>query len=210
MRTISVVSLKGGVGKSTLAAALSVRAARESKRVAMVDLDPLGSLAAWWKRRGKADNPTIMRGVDTASEAVERAEMTGWDWVFIDCPPAFIPTITDAIEHADLALIPLRPGSLDLLGSEEAVAAAQEAGTPFLCVLNDVDPRWAGAVDARAYLEAAGVPVAKTIVAHRSAFFTAMATGQTGPEVEKKGGKAGEEIDGLFAEIKAALRKGRR
>ena len=209
MRTVSLVSLKGGVGKSTLAAALSVRAARESKRVAMVDLDPQGSLAAWWKRRGKAENPVIMRGVDTASEAIERAQMTGWDWVFIDCPPAFIPTIEDAIEHADLALIPLRPGALDLLGSEEAVAAAQEAGTPFLCVLNDVDPRWRGATAAREYLEAAGIPVAKTVVAHRSAFFTAMATGKTGPEVDRNG-KASEEIDALFSEIRAALKRGGR
>jgi chromosome partitioning protein len=136
-------------------------------------------------------------------------QATGWDWVFIDCPPAFIPTIEDAIEHADLALIPLRPGALDLLGSEEAVAAAQEAGTPFLCVLNDVDPRWIGAKGAREYLETAGVPVAKTIVAHRAAFFTAMGSGKTGPEIEKNG-KAAEEIDNLFSEIKAALKRGHR
>ena len=210
MHTVSVVSLKGGVGKSTLAAALAVRASRDSERVAMVDLDPQGSLIAWWKRRGKVKNPHIFGNASGAGDAVESLQQTGWDWVFIDCPPAFIATIEDAIAHADLVLIPLRPGSLDLLGSEEAVAAAQEAGTPFLCVLNDVDPRWAGAVDARAYLEASGIPVAKTIVAHRAAFFTAMASGQTGPEVEKKGGMAAEEIDGLFAEIKAALKKWRR
>ena len=209
MRVISLVSLKGGVGKSTLAAALAVRAARESKRVAMVDLDPQASLDAWWKRRGKGENPTIFGNASTASDAVESLKQTGWDWVFMDCPPAFIPTIEDAIEHSDLALIPLRPGALDLLGSEEAVAAAQEAGTPFLCVLNDVDPRWSGTTAAREYLEAAGVPVAKTIVAHRAAFFTAMASGKTGPEVEKNG-KAAEEIDNLFSEIKASLKRGRR
>lgn len=209
MHTISLVSLKGGVGKSTLAAALAVRAARESKRVAMVDLDPQASLDAWWKRRGKGENPTIFGNASTAGDAVEALSMTGWDWVFIDCPPAFIPTIEDAIDHSNLALIPLRPGALDLLGSEEAVAAAQEAGTPFLCVLNDVDPRWKGTTAAREYLEAAGIPVAKTVIAHRAAFFTAMATGKTGPEVERNG-KASEEIDNLFSEIKAALKRGRR
>lgn len=209
MRVISLVSLKGGVGKSTLAAALAVRAAKESKRVAIIDLDPQGSLDAWWKRRGRGDNPMIGSNSSTASDAVESLKQTGWDWVFMDCPPAFIPTIEDAIEQSDLALIPLRPGALDLLGSEEAVAAAQEAGTPFLCVLNDVDPRWAGAAAAREYLEAAGVPVAKTIVAHRSAFFSAMASGKTGPEVDRNG-KAAEEIDSLFSEIKAALKRGRR
>ena len=103
MRVISLVSLKGGVGKSTLAAALAVRAARESKRVAMLDLDPQASLDAWWKRRGKGENPTIFGNASTASDAVESLKQTGWDWVFMDCPPAFIPTIEDAIEHSDLS-----------------------------------------------------------------------------------------------------------
>ena len=101
MRVIAVVSSKGGVGKTTLASALAVRAARESKRVAMVDLDPQRSLASWWKRRGRSDNPRIFAGAETASEAVEALELDGWDWVFIDTPPAFIATIQDAIEHAD-------------------------------------------------------------------------------------------------------------
>jgi len=40
------------------------------------DLDPLASLAAWWKRRPRVkpdDPPTIFTGADTASDAVEAA-----------------------------------------------------------------------------------------------------------------------------------------
>ena len=66
MKVIAVVNSKGGTGKTTLASALSVRAAKESKRVAMVDLDPQRSLVAWWQRRGKSDNPTIFEGAETA------------------------------------------------------------------------------------------------------------------------------------------------
>ena len=77
MRVISLVSLKGGVGKSTLAAALAVRAARESKRVAMVDLDPQASLDAWWKRRGKGENPTIFGNASTAGDAVTVSQADG-------------------------------------------------------------------------------------------------------------------------------------
>ena len=40
MYVIAVVNTKGGVGKTTLASALAVRAAKDSPRVAMVDLDP--------------------------------------------------------------------------------------------------------------------------------------------------------------------------
>ena len=84
MRVITIASAKGGVGKTTLASALAVKAATESARVAMVDLDPLGSLAAWWARRGSSESPEIFGGADTASEVVEKLELAGWDWVFID------------------------------------------------------------------------------------------------------------------------------
>src|SRR3990170_3172377 len=113
MRKISIVSGKGGVGKTTLASALAVRATRENKgraRVAMVDLDPQASLAAWWKRRGSSNNPEIFANVDTASEAIERLLLTeAPDYCFIDTPPAFVATMQDAVANADIVIIPLRP-----------------------------------------------------------------------------------------------------
>src|SRR5262245_6117432 len=98
MITIAVVNSKGGVGKTTLAAALSVHAAQEEgvkRRVGIVDLDPQQSLAQWWQRRGHPENqpgsPTILAGTDSAVEAVERATESGlYDLLFLDGPPAFL------------------------------------------------------------------------------------------------------------------------
>jgi chromosome partitioning protein len=211
MVVLSIASTKGGVGKTTLASALAVRAGRESKRVAMVDLDPLGSLASWWKRRSRLkpdDPPTIFTNADTASDAVEALERDGWDWVFIDTPPAFVNTIEDAIDNAHLVLIPLRPSSLDLIASEDAVVMAREAGKPYLCIINDAEPKWKTTHSAKDYLLAAHVPVASQIIAHRAAYLGAMTSGKTGPETEKDG-KCTEEIDNLWNEIKKILSKGR-
>lgn len=206
MRVITVASTKGGVGKTTLASALAVRAACESERVAMVDLDPLGSLAAWWARRGRSDNPEIFTGADTASEAVEKLALAGWDYVFIDTPPAFVATIEDAIENADLTIIPLRASALDLIASEDAVLIAREAGKRHLCVINDAEPRWKTTHTAREYLLAASVPVADAIVAHRQAYLAAMTRGKTGPEIdESKERKAAGEIEKLWLEVKTLL-----
>src|SRR5262245_1386515 len=109
MIVLSITSTKGGAGKTTLPRALAVRDDCESKLVATVDLDPLASLAACWKRRPRVkpdDPPTIFTGADTASDAVEVLERDGWDYVFIDTPPAFVATIQDAIDNATLVLIP--------------------------------------------------------------------------------------------------------
>ena len=204
MRVISVVSSKGGVGKTTLASMLAVKAARTSKRVCMVDLDPQRSLVGWWQRRGRTENPTIFDGVDLASEAVERLSHDGWDWVFIDTPPAFVNLISDAVKACDLAVIPLRASALDLIASEDAVLAARDAGRAHLCVINDAEPRWKTTHSARDYLLAASVPVAKTIITHRAVYLSAMTSGKTGPEIDRTLA-AGKEIDALWDEVVNAL-----
>ena len=45
LRVITLANPKGGVGKTTICSALAVRAAEESRRVALLDLDPQESLA---------------------------------------------------------------------------------------------------------------------------------------------------------------------
>lgn len=208
MIVIAVCNTKGGVGKTTLTASLAVRAAKESKRVALVDLDPQASLTAWVERRGAPDNPTVLRDVDTASEAVERLEQTGWDWVFIDTPPAFLQLLQDAIAAADFVIVPMKPSALDVAASQEAVVMAREESKPHLVVLNDVEPRWKETQKTRAYLEESEVPVARTAIAHRSSHVAGMTVGKSAAEVNKgRDDKAVEEIEALWHEVKAAARK---
>ena len=56
MKVLSVVSQKGGVGKTTLATALAVEASREGKQIVMFDLDPQAS-ASFWKDTRKDETP---------------------------------------------------------------------------------------------------------------------------------------------------------
>ena len=208
MIVISICNTKGGVGKTTLTASLAVRAAKESKRVALVDLDPQGSLTAWIDRRGNPGSPTVMRDVDTASEAIERLEQTGWDWVFIDTPPAFLQLLEDAIEVADLVIIPIKPSAIDVAASQEAVVMCREEDRPHLVVLNDVEPRWKETKKTRSYLEDSDVPVAETAIAHRASHVSGMTVGKSAAEINSgRDEKAVEEIDALWLEIKAAVRK---
>jgi cellulose biosynthesis protein BcsQ len=79
---------------------LAVRAAQDSARVAMVDLDPQKALVEWWRRRGETDNPCIFSGVDKAADAVERLELDGWDIVIMDGPPAFLQVVAEMVQVA--------------------------------------------------------------------------------------------------------------
>ena len=54
MKTITIASAKGGSGKSTITAALAVRACQDTKQVAMMDLNfDQGSLTQWWQLAGR-------------------------------------------------------------------------------------------------------------------------------------------------------------
>jgi chromosome partitioning protein len=211
IRTIVFAATKGGVGKTTLSSALAVRAAQDSKRVAMIDLDPQGSLRAWWGRRGEVENPRIFSGVDTVQEAAEVLEMDGWDWLIVDTPPSMLNTIEPAIEAADLVVIPVKPSAFDLEAVDPVTEICQELGKPYVMVVNDAEPRWKLTQTVTEVVKAMGHKVLSTIVMHRQPYVAAVTVGKSGPEVERDAKKqAASEIDGIWAEIKRHVAKAKR
>ena len=59
MKTLAIISQKGGVGKTTIATALAVAAEAEGKSVAVFDLDPQASASFWKDTRGAA-TPSVV------------------------------------------------------------------------------------------------------------------------------------------------------
>ena len=204
MIVIGILNTKGGSGKTTMTTCLAVRASQDAK-VAVVDLDPQSSYSDWYQRRGSPDNPALLAGEDRASDAVEALRLASpYEMVFVDGPTNALLITEDAIKASTLVVIPMKASGLDLAASQDCISLCQEIGKPHLVVINDKGQHDGKLVDEAIGLALWKVPVAKTVVSHRVSYINAITTGRTGPEKDKK---AEEEINALWADVKAALRK---
>ena len=141
-RVVVVACQKGGAGKTTLAAHLAVRAGMVGHGPAiLVDTDPQGSLAEWW--RARADESLALASVSPADLAANPGELRnrGAAVAIIDTPPALTKEIEQVIAFADLVLIPARPSPHDLRTIGATLAMARRANKPFLFVVNGAAPR---------------------------------------------------------------------
>ena len=115
MKTIVIAAQKGGAGKTTLARNLAVAASQDGRDVLCLDLDPQGSLRAWWEGR-EADAPAMLDR-DPAPHALRatlNAAQSQFDLCIIDTPHAAPEWLAEALGAADLVLIPVRPSPDDL------------------------------------------------------------------------------------------------
>ncbi len=207
MKTIVFAASKGGVGKTTLCAALSSYASTASKKckIAIIDLDPQGSLTAWWNQREAGSPELIEANAGNLSEMLRKAQAAGYDFVFVDTPPGHMQTIETGIKCADYVLVPCQPSPVDIAAIGDTLSAIEEQGKPFAFVMNRVIARTRIGEQAILLLanhgKVAGVPVAQ-----RTAFATAMTDGRSAPEVD--GGKrAEEEIGALWKFVSTNIKK---
>ncbi|EJU14240.1 plasmid partitioning-family protein [Sphingomonas sp. LH128] len=122
MKIISLAANKGGVGKTLMAASLAVLAQQDCEaeegvagkgKVAMFDLDPQGSLTAWYNARQR-DGPLLVTPMlRTLALRLYTLNRKGVRYAFIDTPPGYSEYSGKAVDVADLVFVPVRPGELD-------------------------------------------------------------------------------------------------
>lgn len=206
-KTLAIAQQKGGAGKTTIAIQLGVAWAQQGYRVAMLDVDPQGSMMAWYGLRKEA-------GLATALVA---SEVQGWklsteidrlkndhDILLIDTPPHAETDARVAVRAASLILVPVQPSPMDLWATKPTLDLAKREKSRALLVLNRVPSRGRLTELVRAKIDAEGLPLAQTVLGNRSAFAASMMDGKGVVETQPKGAAA-EEIRGLAAEIGAIL-----
>ncbi len=199
MRTIAVVSQKGGAGKTTLSVHLAVAAATAGYSVAVIDLDQQATAAQWADWRNDDTVAVVAAPHGRLLPTLEEARRSEVDLVIIDSPPAADSAAVAAAKAADLVLIPTRPSAFDLHAIKTTSELVRVAQKPGYVVLNGVPPRAAALVEEVAtVVHSLGLTLAPVCLVDRAAFRHAVVNGQTAQEYEPSG-KAAAEVESLYA-----------
>jgi chromosome partitioning protein len=198
MKTIAIISQKGGAGKTTLAVHLATVAAGAGYTAAIIDLDPQGTAASWGDRR-EAPAPEVISGQAVRLPALlKTAEENGAEFLVLDTAPNADQTASLAARSADLVLIPCRAAAFDLEAIETTLLLTKAAGRPAYVVLNAVPPRSGIGNEAARGLNERGAAVAPRQLTQRAAYSHSVIDGRTASEFEPSG-KAAEEMRDLYA-----------
>ena len=137
MLTLVVASRKGGAGKTTLSGHVAVEAeCQNAGPVALIDMDPMGSLAAWWNER-KADMPVCAGWVGGWTKALQHLERSGVNLVVIDTPPFATAEIAAIVRLASLVLVPVIPSPHDLRAIGETIELVEKERKPLVFVVSN-------------------------------------------------------------------------
>ncbi len=204
MQVLAIASRKGGSGKTTLTGHLAVEAERQGAGpVAVMDIDPQGSLADWWNER-EAETPAFVNTtLETLPDDIARLRESGVRLLIIDTPPAITRAIRDVIAVSDLVLVPTRPSPHDLRAVAATVAIIEDMGKPLVFALNGATPRARITNEAIVALSQHG-PLAPSIIHQRVDFASSMIDGRTVMEVATAD-RAVEEIERLWRYLSARL-----
>jgi len=198
MKTVAIISQKGGTGKTTLAINISVAADKASGgRATIIDLDPQASAASWGDSREQGSPAVMSAQASRLPQCLEAAQKAGSQVVIIDTAPHSESAALAAARAADLVLIPCRPAILDLRAIGNTIDLVKLAGTQAAVVLNSVPPRGALADEAAEAIAGYDVPLAPIRITQRAAFVHALTLGKSIQEYEPRG-KGAEEIQQLY------------
>jgi chromosome partitioning protein len=206
MKTIAIVSQKGGAGKTTVALHIAVAADQAGLSVALIDMDPQATAETWSVWRKNDEHPAVVAAkAPTLTRTLEKAAQLGAALVVIDTPPLAQAEAAEAVRAADLILIPCRPAAFDLHAVRMTARMAQTASKPAFVVFNGGPPNAPNIYNqATELVQEIGLSVAPVRLSDRSAFRAATNTGQAAQEIEPSG-KAAGEVERLWQWISTTL-----
>lgn len=208
MRTIAVIALKGGSGKTTVATHLALAAHLRGEDVMVADIDRQRSAYNVLESRA-ADGPACVIAASATLMAAQFAAVgLKKQLMIIDTPAGAVEDVSEAVVLADLAVLVVRPTLLDLSGLAPSLSLVRRMAKPALVVMNQApvaregteSPLVRRALRALDYMCA---PIAPSILRTRTMFQTALETGRSAEEMNDPAAAA--EVAALWGFVEAAL-----
>ena len=208
MRTLAVIALKGGAGKTTVATHLALAAHLRGLQTMLVDIDPQGSSHEVLSAR-QGPGPECLTSTGAKAMSVQLAAVAlRKDLLIIDTPAGVVEDVSEAIVLADAAVMVVRPTLLDIGALTRTLALVRRLKKPSTVVVNQAPVAREGIeapVVKRALraLEYMRLPIAPVILRTRAVFQTAIETGRSAEEMPDQA--AAREVAMLWDYIDKAL-----
>lgn len=207
MKSIGVLSQKGGSGKTVIATNLARSLQLRGHEVILVDTDPQGSARDWAATSEEVEVPHTV-GVSQPNVHKHLPKVEGYEIAIVDGAGKMERMSASVIKACDLILIPIQPAGVDLWAVGELVdliLSRQEAtGTPEAALMVSraiVGTNLAESVqDALTELE---LPLLEARTYQRIAYAKAISQGVSVLDLNDE--KAKEEINSLTNEVLSLL-----
>ena len=205
---ITVATMKGGSGKSTVASCLAVHWHLKGRRPTIIDADPQRSIARL------AARDRALGGVPVVEDASEEAWKTarriaaGGGPVIIDTPGFRSEATMACLAATDFLLVPVKPSPIDvdrMLDTLNLLITGVSGWRPiFRCVLTQTTRDSVIAKHIRAELADAGFPLLESEMTNRVVYAESALWGAT-PSLTDRSGPAARDIAAIADEVDGIL-----
>lgn len=136
LKTLAVIALKGGSGKTTVATHLALAAHRRGLDTLLVGTDPQFSARDILSAR-EAPGPAYVESSGRNVLAAQFAALAERkDLLIVDTPAGVVETVSEAIVVADFVLMVARPTLIDLSGLARTLMLVRRLGKVCAVVVN--------------------------------------------------------------------------
>ena len=208
MRTLAIIALKGGSGKTTVATHIALAAHLRGKKTLLVDVDPQASSHEVLSARQTPGPECITSSGPRLMAAQIAAVGARTDLMLVDTPAGAVEDVSEAIVLADAAVMVVRPTLLDIAALARTLAIVRRLKKPSTVVVNQAPVAREGveaplvkrALQALEYMR---LPVAPVILRARAIYQTSLETGRSAEEMADRAAAA--EVAALWDYIDQAL-----